>query len=125
MTDSGVLLHTSKTRVSHPHILSPLISHHQRSNQPRETQPPHTAPPARRAVRVRLDARRIARGKHDGHARVARRTHLLGGQQRVVEGVARRAVRAGRDAVGDRDGQVEDCVVVFAVETERLADGDL
>ncbi len=109
-----------KTRVSHP---SPP-SQHQHPNHTHQPKPPHPPPPSSRTTRPSrsLHTRRIARRKHHRHARIPRRPHRLGGQQRVVEGVARRPVRARRDAVGDRDGQVEDGVVVLAVEAEGLAD---
>ena len=112
----------------------------QNNPQDRRTQPPHpprathplaSATPFERpqpiglAVCGRPNNGGIPRRKHDGQVVGAHDIDLLGREHRVGNGIAGRTGDTGGDAVGDGDGDVEDGVVVLAVETEVLADGDL
>lgn len=129
--------------VLQPGYHMPYLPASSQQNSPqnrRGTQPPHphhpTHPsagaiplerpqPVGLAVGGRLDNGGIPRRKHDGQVVGARDVDLLGREQRVGNGVAGGTGAAGGDAVGDGDGDVEDGVVVLAVEAEVLADGDL
>jgi hypothetical protein len=114
----------SSTCISTLGITNPP-SHHQNSHQARQPKQAHPSLQTGRTFNTRLDNSRIPRRKHSRHAEVGRLTDFLGSEKGIVQGVARRPVVASRDAVGDRDGQVKDGVVVLIVEAEGLADGDL
>lgn len=122
------------------HMPHPALPSQQNSPQHCRTQPPHpqraahpptgTIPlerpqPIGLAVRGRLNNRGVPRRKHDGQVVGAHDVDLFGREQRVGNGVAGGTGAASGDAVGDGDGDVKNGVVVFAVEAEVLADGDL
>lgn len=77
-------------------------------------------------ARLHLDLGRVTGREQYANAGVGRRgVDLLGLEQGVVELVAPRPRRVVGDAVGDRDGQVKDGVVVRPIESVVLADGYL